>query len=281
MKTSTFRLPILTCALLAALQTGTGIADPASATQTAPQTRSGPQTRPAPPPRAEDPAASLAAAALQAMGGEVGWGRARFFRFDFAVEKGGKALRTYRHWWDRATGRYRLEGSTREGTPYVVLFNVRDRTGKVWLDGRAAEGETAAQILKSAYGRYINDTYWLLMPFKLRDPGVRLRYEGKRTDAAGKEWEVIHLSFDSGIGLTPGDQYWALLDPVTHLMGSWEYVLEGEKPPPAAWSWEGWRRIGSILLSPDKRKIGDDTAIRFPVLEVSEEADESVFRDPS
>ncbi|HMC81727.1 MAG TPA: hypothetical protein VKL61_00675 [Candidatus Polarisedimenticolia bacterium] len=231
-------------------------------------------------PPSDPKALDLADATLKAMGGQEGWKAARFFRFDFSVEKGGKVLANYQHWWDRQTGRYRLEGKNKEGKPFVVLFNVQDRKGKVWLDGKPADAEASAKLLEYAYGRFINDTYWILMPFKLRDPGAHLRAEEPRTDASGKKWSVAQLSFDEGIGLTPADHYWAFIDPETHLMGRWEYVLEGEKPPPTAWTWEEWKRFGPILLSSVKKEVGADTVIRFPNLSVSETVDESAFKEP-
>jgi hypothetical protein len=226
-------------------------------------------------------ALALADAVFQAMGGDSGWRAARFFRFDFVVEKEGKVLGSYSHWWDKTTGRYRLEGKNKEGQAFVILFNVQDRKGKAWLDGKPADAEQNAKLLEFGYGRFINDTYWFLMPLKMRDPGVRLQLEGERTDSSGKQWQVLHLSFDQGIGLTPGDQYWAFLDPVTHLMGRWEYVLQDEKPPATAWTWEDWRKFGPLTLSPVKKKEGGDITIRIANLAVSDTVDESAFREPS
>ena len=233
-------------------------------------------------PPASDPAAViLADAAFGAMGGQRGWEAARFFRFDFVVVKEGKELANFRHWWDRDSGRYRLEGKNKEGKAFIVLFNVNDRKGKVWVDGKPADAETTSKLLEFGYDRFINDTYWFLMPYKMKDPGVHLKSEGTKADPAGKKWQVVHLSFDGGIGLTPGDQYWAFLDPATHLMGRWEYVLQGEKPPATAWTWEGWKPYGPLLLSAEKKKVGEGTVIRFDNLSVSEAVDESVFREPS
>jgi len=232
-------------------------------------------------PPSDPKALDLADVTLKAMGGQEGCNAARFFRFDFVVEKGGKIVGGgYQHWWDRQTGRYRLEGKNKEGKPFVVLFNVQDRKGRVWLEGKPADAEASAKLLEYAYGRFINDTYWFLMPFKMKDPGVRLRAEEPRADPSGKKWSVVQLSFDKGIGLTSGDRYWAFIDPETHLMGRWEYVLEDEKPPATAWTWEEWKSFGPILLSPVKKEVGTDTVIRFPNLSVSETVDESAFKEP-
>ena len=45
-----------------------------------------------------------------------------------------------------------------------------------------------------AYAIWVNDTYWLLMPYKMKDPGVTLAYdgeEGKGDENVGKV--VLHL----------------------------------------------------------------------------------------
>jgi hypothetical protein len=264
------RTRLRTLALLAPLAAGALLAGPPALPA---------QESPAPPP--DSKASDLADATFKAMGGPEGWNAARFFRFDFVVEKGGKVLANYQHWWDRQTGRYRLEGKNKEGKPFVVLFNVQDRKGKVWLEGKPADAEASAKLLEYAYGRFINDSYWILMPLKMKDPGVHLTAEDSRADVAGKKWSVVQLSFDKGIGLTSGDHYWAFIDPETHLMGRWEYVLEDEKPPATAWTWEEWKRFGPILLSPVKKQVGADTVIRFPNLSVSETVDESAFKEPA
>ena len=98
--------------------------------------------------RADSPAAGsdpqavrIASEVWTALGGDAAWEKARYFRFDFVVEVTGKPPRSYRHWWDRLTGRYRVEGTNKEGQALVILFNVNDRTGRAWVDGKPAESE--------------------------------------------------------------------------------------------------------------------------------------------
>lgn len=225
-------------------------------------------------------AARVADEAWQALGGDAAWNQARFLRFSFEVEKEGKILASYRHAWDRFTGRYRLEGTNKEGKPFVILFNVNDRTGKAWVDGKPADPEKTRQMLEYGYGRFINDTYWFLMPYKMKDPGVHLAYEGEKSDDSGKKWQVVRLSFDKGIGLTSGDQYHAFIDPASHLMGRWDYELEGEEHDKGSWNWTDWKKIGPLMLCPDKKQIGGNTMIRTPFQVVSETVDESAFQEP-
>ncbi len=115
-------------------------------------------------------AVELARGVLDAMGGEEAWASTRFLRFNFF----GFRL----HHWDRHTGRHRLEGKSREGDSYVVLHDVNTREGTVVVGGKEASGEDKAQWLERAYGAWINDSHWLLMPYKLLDPGVNLACDG-------------------------------------------------------------------------------------------------------
>ena len=104
------------------------------------------------------------------------WDKARQFRFDFVVEREGKPIARFSHAWDRYTGDYRVSGTDKTGAPFAVYFNVNTK-------GRARRSSTASprrarrttRMLKNAYGRFINDTYWLLAPWKIFDPGVHLR----------------------------------------------------------------------------------------------------------
>ena len=80
--------------------------------------------------------------------------------------------------------------------------------GRSWLDGEELEGSDVKKALDRAYGRFINDTYWLLMPAKMQDPGVNLASEGEAAKD-GKTYDVVRLTFGEGVGLTPQDTYWA------------------------------------------------------------------------
>jgi hypothetical protein len=224
-------------------------------------------------PMRQPEAVSLARRSMAAMGGEERWAGSRLLRFDFSSRREGKAGATYRHWWDRQTGDYRVEGTDRDGRQFRAHFDVDTRQGRGWRDGRELAGAELAQLLEMAYGRYINDTYWLLMPWKWLDPGVNLAYEGRR-QIDGKELEVVALSFGSGIGLTSNDRYWAFVSPSTGRMERWAFVLQDEQGAPGAgeptaWAWEDWKTTDAgIELSTVRRRLGGpDVQILFPVAE--------------
>ena len=222
---------------------------------------------------ASDPAAiALAEATLEAMGGAEAWNETRFVRFEFF----GFRL----HHWDRHTGRHRLEGQTRDGDSYVVLHTIGADGGQAWLNGEALAGEDLAQWLERAHGAWINDTYWLVMPYKLLDPGVTLKVAGEET-LEGKVYDKVLLTFD-GVGLTPGDRYWAYINRETGLMDRWAYHLENweAEREPTGWWWRDWDRYGKVLLSPRRHNEADDRTAMLDQLAVFDQLPDSVFTSP-
>ncbi len=121
-------------------------------------------------------AVEVARAMMQAMGGEDAWNTARFVRFDFKVKAGGKLVEDNAHLWDRKDGRYRFEHGTKDGKRQVVLFRIadyeRNKAGEAYLDGKKLEGDAARKAVDDAYASYINDSWWLCMPWKWLAPGL-------------------------------------------------------------------------------------------------------------
>lgn len=217
----------------------------------------------------------------KAMGGKQNWDKARFLRFDWVVERDGKEAAHVAHLMDRYDGRYRVEWKNREGKFIQALFNSNTKQGHMWVDGQPAPDTLSAPMMERAYGRFINDSYWLLMPWKMDDPKVMLTLVGPTT-LDGQDYDLLHLAFDH-VGLTPGDQYWAYVNRKTHLMDRWAYFLEDEKgvaslDSATAWAWSDWVKTGNVLLSRDRRKVGPEGGrIHFPVCEVLAKVDDHVF----
>lgn len=217
---------------------------------------------------------------IAAMGGMPAWEKARQFRFDFVVVKEGKPVARFSHLWDRFTGDYRLAGTDKSGAPYTVLFNVNTKAGTAYVNGRRAEADKQAQLLENAYGRFINDTYWLLAPWKIFDPGVHLAYDGEKPCPGGGTCDVLKLSFDE-VGLTPKDVYWMWVARDGHRMVQWQYVLGGAADPPTTAAWKDWKTMGGIALSMDKPMSGEPFEIRFENVAVSASRDGALFTPPS
>ncbi|MCB0833713.1 MAG: hypothetical protein KDC45_09640 [Bacteroidetes bacterium] len=221
-----------------------------------------------------DAAGRLARKTIESMGGMEAFQNKQFLRFDFAVTRNDTEIARHRHLWDRFHGRYRVEGKLRDGKSYAVLFkDVNQKTGTAYRQGNQLQGKEAEQLIDYGYGRFINDTYWLLMPWKLLDPGVHLTYEG--TDSLSG-LEVLHLSFDS-VGLTPGDQYWAYLNKTNGLIQKWTYKLEDGGL--GTFEWKNWQSIDGVKFCLVKEDSARKRSILTKPVSLPTKVDELVFTD--
>ncbi len=205
----------------------------------------------------------------EALGGRENWEKTRYIRFTFAERR--------THHWDKYTGRHRFEGKTRDGDSYLVLSNLNTKQGTAYRNGEMLEGEEKEQLLKNAYSAWINDTYWLLMPYKLRDPGVNLSYDGEE-EIDGQVYDKLLLSFE-GVGLTPGDRYWAYLNRETGLMDRWAYILQRQDPegPATHWIWSDWKQYGGIQLASGRKSPDGERSLPLDDIAVFQELPDTVF----
>jgi hypothetical protein len=222
------------------------------------------------PPRASaegEKALRIADQMMEALGGQDNWDRARFIRFTF--DRRGRRLNIT---WDRYTGAYRLEATNDRGVPYVVVMNLHTRQGRVALEGHQLAGAELSEYLTRASHIWAGETYWLLMPLKLRDPGVILSYEGDE-NVGGVDYDIVHLRFDN-VGFTPGDEFWAYVNRETHLMDRWKFKLESGTEGDFRWS--NWQRFGGILLATE-RTGADGEIISFQDIVVADSLPGELF----
>ena len=229
--------------------------------------------------QAADPKADqLAHQLIDSMGGEKSWEKARQFKFDFVVDREGKTVARFSHVWDRYTGDYRVSGTDKTGAPFVVYFNVNTKEGQALVNGKPVEGEAKDALLKNAYGRFINDTYWMLAPWKVFDPGVHRSYEGEKPcPEGGGTCEILKLSFDN-VGLTPKDMYWLWINKDGHKMVAWQYLLNGATDEPTLAMWKDWKPMGGVGMSMEKPIVGKQAVIRFENVSVSPNREDALYK---
>lgn len=212
---------------------------------------------------------------IAAMGGRSGWERARYLEFDFVVQRQGREVSRRSHRWDRFKGDYRL--GYLSGTDTIVsIFNTNDpKAGKVRVNRQEITGARKDSILTASYARHINDSYWLLMPYKWLDQGVTLTSQGRQKDDQGREWDVIKLNF-ADVGLTPQNEYLAFINPQTGLMERWHHFPRAGAPP-AIYNWNRWQRFGPIMLATEKPSLDGSSMIRFDNVRVEAAVPQRVF----
>lgn len=187
-------------------------------------------------------AQQLARDVWKASGGE-NWPKVKEFHFTFIVEQDGKQLTAAEHHWNMASKTDHVKWKGKDATVSVST-------------------PAADELAKSAYARWVNDSYWLLAPLKLLDPGVKLAYEGAK-EIDGGSAEMLRVSFE-GVGLTPGDQYVLYLDPQTKLVRAWDYISKGEAAMHG--TWEKYQTFGGLNLATEHRFEGK--MIRFADVKV-------------
>jgi hypothetical protein len=233
----------------------------------------GPAGQQTPTPVAPTSATAIADKVMDALGGKAAWDATHYVCFTFASRRA--------HCWDKWTGRHRVEGKTQEGKTFVVLHNINTHEGTAYLDGQPVQGDAGKKMLDNAYALWVNDTYWLLMPYKLRDPGVNLSYAGTE-QVDGKIYDKLELTFGN-VGLTPGDHYWAYINRATGLMDRWAFVLQNQPKDakPSEWRWEGWQKYDNIMLAPTRSQVGGDHKLELSNITVVDNLPDAVFTSPA
>lgn len=119
---------------------------------------------------------------------------------------------------------------------------------KVKLDLTQGTGQYS-DLERIAYEYFINDSFWLVAPFKARDEGVRRSYvELEESSQSG-----LLVSYTSG-GVTPGDSYLWMLDdqgfPVAWKLWTSNVPIGG-----LTFTWEDWSDQGAKFSTFHKSKI--------------------------
>lgn len=178
---------------------------------------------------------------LTAMGGMKNYNDTHFIQWDFVNRK---------LFWDKWTGNVRIENPTEK---QVILVNINTLKGKAYQNGALVKDQTKANdLLKKAKNWWINDSYWLVMPWKLQDPGVHLTYVKTDKLPNGKTADILQLTF-SAVGVTPENKYWLYVDKEDHLIKQWaHYKNYKDAKPKFLKPWNNYQKVGNILLSFDR-----------------------------
>ncbi len=194
----------------------------------------------------EAKAITIADEVMQAMGGRQAWDDTRYISWKFF---GRRTLL-----WDKQAGLCRIEWLNR---PWKIIVNLNDGKGKVSLGGiEQTHPDSLAKYLDIGKKVWINDSYWLVMPFKLKDSGVTLKYLGDSKTEAEEAADLLQMTF-AGVGVTPENKYQVWVDKKTRLITQWAYFTKfSDEKPEIVNPWGAYKRCGKILLSPERGSRG-------------------------
>ena len=181
---------------------------------------------------------------MTAMGGRKAWDETRYIGWTFFGRR--------RLLWDKFTGDVRIEYLDRDEK---LLVNIHSLNGRAMIGTQEiSHPDSLASYLKKAKSIWINDSYWLVMPYKLKDSGVSLFYVGNDTTQTGQGSFVLQLTFEN-VGDTPDNVYQVWVDEESNLVTQWAFYESSENPhPDFITPWDNYQKYGNILLSGNRGK---------------------------
>lgn len=181
--------------------------------------------------------------------------------FSFVYEVAGEEKIRRRHvWWPK-----KGELEVTQGETTVRLRNLHDHALSNLADAPDEHADTWSDVAPEsdperaarAWKWFVNDSYWLLAPSKLFDPGV-----DRELDEEGR----LVLTFDDA-GLSPSDRYTLSVDRERDVVTEWHYELQSGREGTA--SWEDYESFGPLHLSTRHVAEGDQRrVVRFQEIEV-------------
>lgn len=197
-------------------------------------------------------ASALVNSMMTAMGGQEKWDELHYVSWTFF---GARHLV-----WDKIGGRVRID-SPKDTSIYLV--DLHNKTGKVIKGGKeVSDPQKLKELVKRGESIWINDSYWLFMPFKVKDPGVHVNYMREDTMVGGAPSSVLALTFNE-VGNTPENKYEVFIDKNDNLIKQWAFFSKADQDtPPRIWPWDNYQSFNGLQLSSDRTDKSGPSNVR-------------------
>jgi hypothetical protein len=126
----------------------------------------------------------------------------------------------------------------------VTLHTKNSEKSDIYIDGKLSNNR---ELIDKAEAFFNNDSFWLIAPFKVFDPGTErhlVNYKGK---------DALLITYKYG-GSTPGDSYLWILDenylPISYKMWTSIIPIGGVSA-----TWSDWKRTEAGIKLPTKHKL--------------------------
>ena len=175
--------------------------------------------------------------------------------------------------WDRKRD-WVLAQYDSSGSAILVYLALATRRGVATTDQNVElPAEEQQKWLVRAYADWANDSFWLIAPFKARDPGT-LRSLPHSDDQTSH----VLVSYQSG-GVTPGDAYlWHLDEDGTPV--SWQMWVKVIPIGGVKVQWKDWRRLATGVRIAHVREGALGIQMKIDPLEAASNVEELVGGDP-
>ncbi|MEQ8475852.1 hypothetical protein [Fulvivirga sp.] len=139
----------------------------------------------------------------------------------------------HHYMWNKKEGKVEANWDDKK-----VVFRPDDGTGEAFVKGELVDDN---DLIKDAILYFNNDSFWLIAPYKIKDPGtIRkvVEYEDK---------EALLVQYTSG-GSTPGDSYLWIVDD-NYRPTAWKFWASIVPIGGMHFTWEDWKDIHGAQIS--------------------------------
>ncbi|HEY1938315.1 MAG TPA: hypothetical protein VGJ33_10305 [Candidatus Angelobacter sp.] len=172
------------------------------------------------------------------------FGQIDAIRYTFNIP-GFKLSRTWT--WEPKADRVTYEGKDKDGKPVKVTYV------------RSQLGSQPANVKEQIDSGFINDQYWLLLPFHLVwDGGADVEDKGIQKVPGGKgSARHVVVKYPDNVGYTPGDTWELYVGSDNRIQYMVFHHGGTAKPSLVKATWAGYKKAGPLLISTEHQGTAD------------------------
>jgi len=156
----------------------------------------------------------------------------------------------HKYLWDKLNEKVIIEWGENK-----VIMDLNSISGLSFVNGKKQEGKAHQALIDKAWSYWCNDSFWMIAPFKVFDPGTKRSIVNIEEGAHG-----LMIEYSSG-GVTPGDSYLWILDE-NHIPTGWKMWTKILPVKGAYNSWEGWQSLEGAQLSMTHSFFGKNVSMK-------------------
>ncbi len=171
--------------------------------------------------------------------------------------------------WDKKNDLVRIDYIKKQLT---IITSLHSEETKLYMNGiEINHPDSLSKYSIKGKKIWANDSYWLIMPFKLLDDGVNLKYvQDSMFNNANAT--ILEMTFEN-VGFTPENKYWIYVDLNTNLVTQWSFFDKySDTQAEFSNTWGDYKLYGNILISGDRGVEG-----KLDDIQVWDELQEDVF----
>jgi hypothetical protein len=172
------------------------------------------------------------------------FGQIDAIRYTFNIP-GFKLSRTWT--WEPKADRVTYEGKDKDGKPVKVTYV------------RSQLSSQPASVKEQIDSGFINDQYWLILPFHIVwDGGASVQDKGMQKVPGGKgSARHVVVKYPDNVGYTPGDTWELYVGSDNRIQKMVFHHGGAAKPSLVEATWEGYKKAGPLVISTEHQGTAD------------------------